>query len=307
MKTLREPTPTWAHEIEGWLTALQGAGRSPETVKARRQQLRMLARWAGRRGPWSLSTDDLLTWMASRDWCQERRRSVRTTLQGFYRWGLGSERTEHDPALRLPKVRAAEPRPRPCDDEVLQAAVQAAPPRDVLMLRLAAECGLRRGEVAQVHTRDVIPGSKRGEFTLIVHGKGSKEREVPLPELLARELMRRPRGFIFPGRINGHLSARWVGRVIGGWLDQGYTMHSLRHWFATYSYEDTKDLLALSEVLGHASPETTRRYVKTSDARARVVVGAASARFSALQLRPAGTPASRPFMPGAIAVGQSGR
>lgn len=288
MKTKREPTPAWACEIDGWLTALQGAGRSPETVLARRQQLRMLARWAGRRGPWTLSTDDLLAWMATRDWSRERRRSVRTTLQGFYRWGYASGRTELDPAAALPKVRPALPRPRPCDDEVLQAAVRSAPARDVLMVRLAAECGLRRGEVAQVHTRDIIAGSKRGQFTLVVHGKGSKEREVPIPELLARELMRQPRGYIFPGRINGHLSARWVGRVIGGWLDRGYTMHSLRHWFASTSYDETKDLLALSELLGHASPATTRLYVKTSDARARDVVGAASARFSALLAEPAG-------------------
>lgn len=286
MKTLREPTAAWACEIDGWLTALQGAGRSPETVAARRQQLRMLARWAGRRGPWSLSTDDLLTWMSTRDWSRERRRSVRSTLQGFYRWAHGSGRTEHDPACGLPKVRPALPRPRPCDDAVLQAAVRAAPARDVLMVRLAAECGLRRGEVAQVHTRDIIAGSKRGQFTLVVHGKGSKEREVPIPELLARDLLRRPRGFIFPGRMNGHLSARWVGRVIGGWLDRGYTMHSLRHWFASTSYDETKDLLALSELLGHASPATTRLYVKTSDARARDVVGAASARFSALLVEP---------------------
>jgi len=286
MKTMREPTPTWAREIDGYLMALKGAGRSPETVKSRRQQLQMLARWAGRRSPWRLNTDDLLEWMASRDWAQERRRSVRSTLQGFYRWGVGSGRTAEDPALPLAIVRAAPPRPRPCDDDVLKSAVAAAPERDVLMVRLAAECGMRRGEVSQVHTRDVIAGSKRGEFSLVVHGKGSKERVVPLPPMLARELLRRPKGFVFPGRINGHLSARWVGKVVGRWLDQGYTMHSLRHWFATVTYEDTRDLLVLSELLGHASSETTRRYVRLSDVRGRALVASASSRLSALEVMP---------------------
>src|SRR4029079_11922190 len=204
-----------------------------------------------------------------RDWAQERRRSVRSTLQGFYRWGVGAGRTEDDPAMTLAIVRAATPRPHPCADDVLTAAVNAAPERDVLILQLAAECGLRRAEVSQVHVRDVIAGSRRGEFSLIVHGKGGKERVVPLPPMLARELLKRPRGFVFPGRINGHLSARWVGKVVGRVLDQGFTMHSLRHWFATVTYEDTNDLLVLSELLGHASPETTRRYVRLSDARGR--------------------------------------
>lgn len=289
MKTLREPTPTWAREIDGYLMALKGAGRRPATLDARRQQLRMLARWAGRRSPWRLDTEDLLEWMASRDWAQERRRSVRSTLQGFYRWAHGSGRTDHDPALSLEVVRAATPRPHPCADDVLTAAVKAAPERDVLMLRLAAECGLRRAEVAQVHVRDVIAGSRRGEYSLVVHGKGGKERVVPLPPMLARELLRRPKGYVFPGRINGHLSARWVGKVVGRVLDQGFTMHSLRHWFATVTYEDTNDLLVLSELLGHASPETTRRYVRLSDARGRGLVASASARLTALQVEPATT------------------
>ena len=231
---------------------------------------------------------------------------MRTTLQGFYRWGVGSGRTEHDPAIPLPVVRAGAPRPRPCDDEVLAAAVRQAPERDVLMLRLSAECGLRRAEVAQVHTRDIITGTKRGQFSLVVHGKGGKERVVPLPDLLARQLLRRDRGFVFPGRINGHLSARWVGKVVGRWLDQGYTMHSLRHWFATVTYEETSDLLTLSEMLGHASPETTRRYVRLSDVRGRGLVASAAARLSALEAEPDKSVTRHPdIAASALAVGQN--
>jgi site-specific recombinase XerC len=73
---------------------------------------------------------------------------------------------------------------------------------------------------------------------------------------------------------------------VGRWLDQGYTMHSLRHWFATVTYEESNDLLGLGELLGHASPETTRRYVRLSDARGRGLVASASARLSALGVTP---------------------
>jgi sensor histidine kinase YesM len=52
------------------------------------------------------------------------------------------------------------------------------------MLRLAAEHGLRCGEVARVHTSDVID-DLLGR-TLIVHGKGDKERRVPLTGSMAR-------------------------------------------------------------------------------------------------------------------------
>jgi integrase len=278
--TMTEPTPAWDTEIEAWLMTLRGAGRRPATVKARRQQLRLLARWARERGPWTLSTDDLLSWCASRDWSRERRRSVRSALRTFYTWGVRTHRIQDNPATDLPAVRAAEPRPKPCPDRVLAAAVAAAPARDVLMLRLAAECGLRRAEVAQVHTRDVFPDLLG--WSLLVHGKGGKERVVALEDDLARALLARPRGYVFPGKIDGHLSARWVGKVVLRWLDQGYTLHSLRHWFATTTYHEQNDLLAVQQALGHASPETTRRYIKLQDDRVRALVTTASARLRAI-------------------------
>lgn len=278
--TMTQPTTEWASEIDAWLTTLRGAGRRDATIEARRQQLRLLARWAGHRGPWTLNTDDLLSWMASRDWSRERRRSIRSALRTFYTWGVRSHRLEENPATDLPGIRASEPRPKPCADRVLAAAVAAAPERDVLMLRLAAECGLRRAEVAQVHTRDVFPDLLG--WSLTVHGKGGKERTVAIEDDLARALMARPRGFIFPGRIDGHLSARWVGKVVLRWLDQGYTLHSLRHWFATTTYHEANDLLAVQEALGHASPETTRRYIKLQDDRVRALSRTASARLQAI-------------------------
>ena len=247
---------------------------------ARRQQLRLLARWAGCRGPWTLNTDDLLSWMASRDWSRERRRSVRSALRTFYTWAVRAHRLEENPATDLPAVRASEPRPKPCADRVLAAAVKAAPERDVLMLRLAAECGLRRAEVAQVHTRDLFPDLLG--WSILVHGKGGKERTVAIEDDLARALLARPRGYVFPGKIDGHLSARWVGKVVLRWLDQGYTLHSLRHWFATTTYHDKNDLLAVQEALGHASPDTTRRYIKLQDDRVRALVTTASARLKAI-------------------------
>jgi len=273
-------THEWDTEIEAWLTTLRGAGRRDATIAARRQQLRLLARWAQQRGPWTLSTDDLLSWCASRDWSRERRRSIRSALRTFYTWGVRTRRLEDNPATDLPSVKPSEPRPKPCADRVLAAAVAAAPERDVLMLRLAAECGLRRGEVAQVHSRDIVPDLLGWSIT--VHGKGGKERTVALEDDLARLLLARPRGYAFPGKVDGHLSARWVGKVVLKWLDQGYTLHSLRHWFATTTYHEDNDLLAVQEALGHASPDTTRRYIKLQDDRVRALVSTASARLRAI-------------------------
>lgn len=159
----------------------------------------------------------------------------------------------------LPKVRPALPRPKPAPDTVYQRALLAAEPREMLMLRLAAGHGLRRAEVAQGHRNDLF--EDLGGWSLIVHGKGRKERTVPLGESLARDLRALPYGYFFPGQRDGHLSPEYVGKRIAGLMPAHWTMHTLRHKFATTAYAVEKDLFVVQDLLGHASPATTRAYV----------------------------------------------
>lgn len=275
----------WKEAADAWLTAQRAVGRSAGTLATRGEHLRWLATWAGARSPWSLTTADLLEFMGGRDWARETRRGVRSSLRGFYSWALAAGWTTSDPAASLPSVKATPPRPRPVPELRFKEGLMAAAPRERLMLELAGECGLRRAEVAQVHSRDLIQDETG--WSLIVHGKGGKERVVPLPSRLARDLRDRPPGWVFPGNDGGHLSPRWVGKLVGDLLPVGYTMHAARHRFATQAYGIDHDLFTVQDLLGHASPATTRAYVLTDDrARRRLVDAVAS--------RPTFTPAPRP-------------
>lgn len=273
MRTLSE---LWSVEITAWLVALRAAGRSAQTIATRTEQISWLATWARRRSPWELTTEDLLDFMDEhKGWARETRRGVRSALRGFYRWGLATDRADRDPAAGLPPVRPGEPRPRPATDPAYRAALAAAGPRERLMIRLAAEVGMRRAEVAVVHSRDLL--EDLDGWSLLVHGKGDKERLVPLPDGLAAALRRLPRGYAFPGQIDGHLSPRYVGKLVGRLLPEGTTMHALRHRFATLAYQVDHDVFTVQELLGHASPATTRRYVKTADTAKRRLVQAVAA------------------------------
>lgn len=146
----------------------------------------------------------------------------------------------------------------------------AATPREKVMLRLAAEVGMRRSEVAQVHTDDLMEDLVGR--SLIVHGKGGKRRIVPLPTSLGRTIATAERGYLFPGNDGGHLSPRYVGKLIRDIMPGDWTMHTLRHRFGTRAYALTSDLLLVQEMLGHASPTTTRRYVEYDRTRMRAAV-----------------------------------
>jgi integrase len=269
----------WARAIDDFSGAQRVAGKAPSTIRLRQDQLQLLARHTDS-GPWQVTTADLYDWLAVAAWSQERRRSVRTTLRAFYRWGIALERLSHNPADGLPVVSATQPNPRPTPDAVYHRAKLAADPRARLMIRLACECGLRRAEVAQVHSADIE--QDLGGWSLVVHGKGRKVRVIPMPASIAYELGRLPAGFAFPGQSDGHLSPERVGRIIRDLLGDGYTMHGLRHRFATMAYQTDRDVFTLQAVLGHASPETTRRYVQVpSDAMRRMVENVSQANGAA--------------------------
>lgn len=269
----------------GWLAAIAAWDEyervhklRPETTRrTRREQLQLLGRTIGTESPWEVTADQLATWFVGRAWKDETRRSRRTTFRGFYAWGVQSGHVIDSPALSIPVVKASDPNPAPVPDSAWRIAYAMADTRERLMLDLAEGHGLRRAEVAVVWPeRDLI--EDLDGWSLLVHGKGGKTRVVPLDADVASTLRAMPAGWAFPGRIDGHLSPRWVGRVVADLLPGHHTMHKLRHRAASQVHEAGGGDLALTQdFLGHASPVTTRRYVKVRDGRMRAAIAKARA------------------------------
>lgn len=264
---------TWDEAIAGYLRSLRAGGAPATTLETRRQHLSHMAMRIGC-GPWEVDGETLTLWAADQAWARETRRGRRSTFRSFYGWAHERGLIETNPALALPKVKAGEPEPRPCPDRVYHEALMSAGPRERLILRLAAEIGMRRAEVAQVHTDDLIEDLVG--WSLRVHGKGLKNRTVPLTDGVAVDLLALPSGYAFPGNIDGHLSARWVGKIVTRLMPGRWTMHTLRHRFATRAYSVDRDVFTVQELLGHASPATTRRYVAVPRDGLRATVQAAS-------------------------------
>jgi len=259
----------WLEAIGEYLAEQTAAGAPATTRYTRRQHLEHLARRAPA-SPWALTGAHLVDYAAGQTWAVETRRGRRSTFLSFYRWAIATGRTTDNPALMLPKVKAKIGRARPAPESVYRQAVAAGDVRARLILRLAAEAGLRRTEIASIHSRDLIEDLVG--WSLIVHGKGDRERVVPLPDGLARVLRNLPAGYAFPGRDGGHLSPRWVGKIASTIMPGDYTLHTLRHRFATLAYQVDRDVFVVQELLGHASPATTRRYVQTQPENLRRTV-----------------------------------
>lgn len=196
-------------------------------------------------------------------------------VRGFYSWMKTEGFTENDPALGM-KTRKGEKKLPAYMDQATVADLLDGPVedkfvacRDQAMLELFYSSGLRLTELTllDLQSLDLNAGLVR------VHGKGDKERLVPVGRV-AREAIRRwlatrldakpADDALFISQQGNRMAPRAVRervRLAGQRkLGKHIHPHMLRHSFATHMLERSQDLLAVSELLGHADITTTQIY-----------------------------------------------
>jgi integrase/recombinase XerC len=268
------------------------------TVVAYRRDLRQLARFLSRAGR-SIATaslNDLRRFLAQLTTLGYARASVARrvgAIHTFYRWAAAGGHVAADPSallgrpkvasrlptvLRVPEAAALVEAPAPRGDDERSHAVAL---RDRALLELMYGSGLRVSEAAGVTLQSL--DLDRGR--VLVHGKGSKDRELPLSDP-AREAIGdwiehgrgrlagpgTPPEALFLNRRGAPLGVRDIRRLVGRYGDatltgRRVTPHTLRHSFATHLLEGGADIRAVQELLGHASVATTQRYTHVTRSR----------------------------------------
>jgi len=269
----------WERAIDNWLTWLRLQGAKDTTLRVRRGQVRVIARRSGTRHPGDIDVAMLVNLMGRPGVSADHRHGQRAALVSFYNWCTDNDVVLSSPARLLPPVRASQPQPRPAPDDVWAQLIADASPREMIMAYLAGYAGLRRAEVAGLRCEHMV--RDRDGWVLIVVGKGGKQRVVPITVSLCRIIQLYCRdghcnGYLFPGNDHGHLAPDTVGRMISRLMPPGWSMHKLRHRFATRGYNGTHDLLAVQQALGHSSVATTQRYTAITLLDLRMVSEAAA-------------------------------
>jgi integrase/recombinase XerD len=215
--------------------------------------------------------------------------------RGWHRFLLQEGTTDADPSreVRPPTPARRLPKALPVDSvtRLLDAAGDDGPRglRDRALLELLYATGARISEAVGLDVDDIDlghhPGADRaGRSTSVVrlHGKGSKQRLVPVGSFALRALEAylvrgrpalavgsgagRARGALFLNIRGGRLSRQSAWQVLAdaarraGLPAAGVSPHTLRHSFATHLLEGGADVRTVQELLGHASVTTTQIY-----------------------------------------------
>ena len=189
-----------------------------------------------------------------------------------------------DPSSALPRPRFERPLPRILDETEVQRMFEAAEDRaaagtstsvrNLALLELLYGSGLRASELVTL-PRGAL---RKGQPFLILRGKGSKERLVPISSRAEAAVERWSEHipgnalWLFPSG-KAHLSRVRLFQIVrqmaadAGISPERVSPHVLRHAFATHLLSGGADLRVLQSLLGHADIATTQIYTHVDSAR----------------------------------------
>jgi len=195
---------------------------------------------------------DFITWLRKMDMAVSTVNRKLASLKTYFKFLMRNGIISNNPASLIEGGKLEKKLPRPLDKY---------------------GSGVRRSELVNIKKEDV----NWDKGILLIHGKGSKDRLVPLNdralELLKRYADSHNSEWIFPSSKNKgcHISTRRLNEIIeecglkAGVA--GVTPHKFRHSFGSHLFENGIDSRVLKDLMGHESINTTVQYAKVCTER----------------------------------------
>lgn len=264
---------------------------SDRTLSAYESDVRLFAEWVARssvESPAGVTRTLVRRYVAALSTRAYARRSIArkaAALRRYYGWALEAGLAEVDPTIGVHVISDQGRLPRVLERRELEQLLDGPVPddepvwrrrRDDAVLEVLYGSGVRVSELCSLVSDQV----RLDERLMIVWGKGSKERRVPLGEpaidALRAWLIVRPEvvpveagPIVFANERGRQLTPRDVRRILDRRSPTPTHPHALRHTFATHLLDGGADLRSVQELLGHSDVATTQRYTHVSRERLR--------------------------------------
>ena len=279
------------------LAAERGASKNTEAAYG--ADLRLLEGFLARRKqtPTSADGEALRAYLKSLDYVGMTPRTVArrlSVMRQFFRFMLAEGMRADDPAATLDGPKLGRPLPKVLSRVEVDRLIEAAQAkggedggRMETLLEILYGTGLRVSELVTLP----LASAERDPTMLIVRGKGSKDRQVPLSEPARRAIAKwlgmraaslgegNASRFLFPSRgRTGHLTRQRFAQLLkeaalaAGIDPARVSPHVLRHAFASHLLEAGADLRSVQLMLGHADIATTQIYTHVIPEKLRSLV-----------------------------------
>lgn len=282
--------------IEGYLDYLGNVrrmnGRTIIDVRCTLKKVcTFMAAHAGERPLWRLSLEDYLRWLghernkgSSPSAMAKQLSHIRGLLD--YTWRSGrSDRNVLDGFSLQDEVPKAEPRALTLQEaeHLVKACTgrSAQERRSRVVVLLLYGCGLRTAELCGLDVQDI---SIERQEIFVRHGKGDRQRTIPVPGAVWTELLAYlaerggKRGALFRTRARGRrMSQGEVGQIVQGAAVRAgiagrVTARTLRHTFGTHLMDRGVDLAVIASLMGHRTPNETGVYLHVLPGRREAAV-----------------------------------
>jgi len=268
-----------------WLST----GASKNTLAAYRSDLKIFNKWLAGKSFISVNPKQI------QDYFSDRQKSnigsstqarILTCLHSFYQYLLANQLIKKDPTEQLPQPKLEKKLPVFLNIQEVEKLLEAPNSssifgqRDRAMLELLYSCGLRVSELINLSFHNI---NLKEEF-IRIHGKGNKERVLPMGEiaidyLIKYETNARP-VLLKNGQSNSYflsnrgsaMSRQNFFYIIKAYanqvrIDKPLSPHSLRHAFATHLVQKGADLRSVQLMLGHSDISSTQLYTHIQNAQ----------------------------------------
>ena len=268
--------------------ALTREGKSPLTIRSYLSDLRRFADWFSQTNgeeftPQTITILDVRSYQSYLVTVAQFKPSTinrrLAALSNYCRWAVAQDLLQDDPTKEVKGVSQVKGAPKALQPvelrRLLREVLKGARERDIAIVELLANTGLRVGELAGLTLEDIEISERKGSVT-VRSGKGAKYRQVPLNADARRAISNyievRPKGdhaHLFIGQRGSALTASAIWRVVKKYGERAgleISPHTLRHTFGTRLVRRKGvDLVTVAAMMGHESLDTTAIYTQPSE------------------------------------------
>jgi len=268
-----------------WLST----GASKNTLAAYRSDLKIFNKWLAGKSLISVNSKHIQDYFSERqknNISSSSQARILTCLHSFYQYLLANQLIKKDPTEQLSQPKLEKKLPVFLNIQEVEKLLEAPSSsslfgqRDRAMLELLYSCGLRVSELINLSYHNI---NLKEEF-IRIHGKGNKERVLPMGEVAIDYLMKyetnaRPMllkngqsDSYFLSNRGSAMSRQNFFYIIKAYanqagIDKPLSPHSLRHAFATHLVQKGADLRSVQLMLGHSDISSTQLYTHIQNAQ----------------------------------------